>query len=319
VTHITELRHGRFGDGEDAYNVRRCARAGCVTTSWACQTARVSPIAKERVVHSHPIQVFLRAEPDRVASAESAYPSLRRPVSRKRARDAAPPSATDRLPRVSLPVALASAVAFVLFVALAALAQVARAQSAPAPSKASVTEDASVGAALRRSADRHGLWGSVGVGRASAGLSCEACARETTRAYAFHGTLGVRLSPRFLVGAETFAWLDVIGGGVDRIARGTYLIARSYPFEGSPLFLHGGLGLAGFQVNDGDVAFTTRSPSLSLAAGYDWRVGSMTFTPSITAITSTGGRLNSDRTGNAITDNARLGLLRSSLALSWFR
>ncbi len=270
-------------------------------------------------MHSHPIQVLLRADSDRVTSTESADLSSRRHATQRRARDAASPRATDTLPRASLPVALASALAFALFVALAALAQVARAQSAPAPSKASAKEDASVGAALRRSADRHGLWGSVGVGRASAGLSCETCARETTRAYAFHGTLGVRLSSRFLVGAETFAWLDVIGGGVDRIARGTYLIARSYPFEGSPLFLHGGLGLAGFQVNDGDVAFTTRSPSLSLAAGYDWRIGAMTLTPSITAITSTGGRLNSDRTGNAITDNARLGLLRSSLALSWFR
>lgn len=278
-------------------------------------------------MHSHPIQIFLRAEPARVASPDSAHPPTRRHAGRRRASEATAPDATDVLPRVSLPVALASAVAFALFVALAALAQVARAQPAPAPSKASAKEaakddskeDTSVGAALRRSADRHGLWGSVGVGRASAGLSCEACARETTRAYAFHGTIGVRLSSRFLVGAETFAWLDVIGGGVDRIARGSYLVARSYPFEGSPLFLHGGLGLAGFQVNDGDVAFTTRSPSLSLAAGYDWRVGSMTLTPSITAITSTGGRLNSDRTGNAITDNARLGLLRSSLALSWFR
>lgn len=270
-------------------------------------------------MHPHPIQVFLRADADRDSSSESAYPSPRRPVTHTRARDAAPLTATDTAPRASLPVALASAIAFALFVALAALAQVARAQPSPAPSKASVKEDASVGAALRRSADRHGLWGSVGVGRASAGLDCETCAREATRAYAFHGTIGVRLSPRFLVGAETFAWLDVIGGGVDRIARGTYLIARSYPFEGSPLFLHGGLGLAGFQVNDGEVAFTTKSPSLSLAAGYDWRIGAMTLTPSITAITSTGGRLNSDRTGNAITDNARLGLLRSSLALSWFR
>ena len=69
----------------------------------------------------------------------------------------------------------------------------------------------------------------------------------------------------------------------------------------------------------GVVAFKTRSPSLSLAAGYDWRLGGLTVTPTLTAITSTGGRLNSDRTGNAITDNARLGLLRSAVAFSWFR
>ncbi len=222
--------------------------------------------------------------------------------------------------------ALARAFAITLFVALAVLAQVARAQSAPrtvSPASTSPSTSApaepGIAAALRRSADAHGLWGSVGVGRGTAGLDCDVCARETTRAYSLQGTIGVRLSSTFLVGAETFAWLDVIGGGVDRIARGTYLIARSYPFGASPLFLHGGLGVASFQVNDGEVAFKTRSPSLSLAAGYDWRLGGLTVTPTLTAITSTGGRLNSDRTGNAITDNARLGLLRSAVAFSWFR
>ena len=226
-----------------------------------------------------------------------------------------------RVERPSLAVALARSLALALFLALTVLAQLAHGQSAP-PASVSATaspRDQSVGGALRRSADRHGLWGSIGLGRASAGLHCDVCARETTRAYALHGTVGVRLSPRFLVGAETFAWLDVIGGGVDRIARGTYLIGRSYLFEGSPLFLTGGLGVASFQVTDGEVAFATRSPSLSLTAGYDWRIGEITLTPSIGAVTSTGGRLNSDRTSNAVTDNARIGLLRTSLALSWFR
>ena len=115
-------------------------------------------------------------------------------------------------------------------------------------------------------------------------------------------------------------WLDVIGrGGVDRIARGTYLIAHLYGFGSSRAFLQGGLGVASFRVTDGDVGFKTRSPSLSLGAGYDWRMGGLTATPMIAAIMSTGGRLTSDRTGNAITENARLGLLRSSVSLSWFR
>ena len=160
---------------------------------------------------------------------------------------------------------------------------------------------------------------SVGVGRASAGLQCGACVRETTRAYAVHGTIGIRLSPRFLVGAETFGWLDVMGGGVDRVARGTYLVARSYPFARSGIFLHGGLGVASFHTTDGEVAFSTRSPSLSLSAGYDWRLGEFTLSPALTAVTSTGGRLHSDRTDNAVTENARLGMLRTSVAISWFR
>ena len=226
------------------------------------------------------------------------------------------------LERPSLAVAFARTLVIVLFIALTILTQVARAQGTVVPTASTATaakNEPSVGSALRRSADRHGLWGSLGIGRAGAGLSCEACGRETTRAYAIHGTIGVRLSPKFLVGGETFAWLDVFGGGVDRVARGTYLIARSYPFEGSSLFLQGGLGVASFRVNDGDVAFTTRSPSLALSGGFDWRLGEFTLTPTLTAVTSTGGRLTSNRTGNAITENARLGLLRTSVALSWFR
>lgn len=191
--------------------------------------------------------------------------------------------------------------------------------SPPPRTAASAKADSGIGAALRRSADRHGLWGSVGVGRARAGLDCDACAEATSGAYAVHGTIGVRITPRFLAGAETFAWLDVIGGGVDRIVRGTHLIGRSYPFAHSPVFLQGGVGVASFEINDGDVAFLTRSASLSLAAGVDWRVAGMTVSPSIAAVTTTGGKLTSDRTGNAVTDNARLGLLRTSVALSWFR
>ena|GEM_PF-2013169 len=193
----------------------------------------------------------------------------------------------------------------------------ARRDNAPPPAPPSA--EPTIGAALRRAADTHGLWGSVGVGQGRAGLDCATCANEASKAYSFQGTLGIRVTPRFLIGAETFAWLDVIGGGVDRIARGTYLIARSYPVRGSKLFLHGGLGVASFEVNDGQVAFSTRSPSLSMAVGYDWRLGGVNLTPSLTAIGSTGGRLNSDRTGNAITDNARMGYLRSALALSWYR
>lgn len=185
----------------------------------------------------------------------------------------------------------------------------------PAPPNAEPT----IGAALRRAADKHGVWGSVGVGQGRAGLDCTTCASKDTKAYSLQGTLGMRVTPRFLIGVETFAWLDVIGGGVDRIARGSYLIARSYPVRGSRMFLHGGLGVASFEVNDGEVAFKTRSPSLSMGVGYDWRLGGVSLTPSLTAIGSTGGRLNSDRTGNAITDNARLGYLRSALAFSWYR
>lgn len=240
----------------------------------------------------------------------------------------------SRRRRPSLAVVFARSLALTLFVALAllsVLARIAHTQASPVSAKPVTTSstastapakpatEETVGGAMRRAADKHGVWGSLGVGRASAGIDCDACASESSRAYSIQGILGMRLTPRFLIGVESFAWMDVIGGGVDRIARGTYLSARSYAFGQSRLFLQGGLGVASFEVNDGEVGFLTRSPSLSMAAGYDWRVGGVTLTPSITAMASSGGRLNSDRTGNAVSDNARLGLLRTSLSMSWFR
>ena len=217
-----------------------------------------------------------------------------------------------RLTRSWAPVA-----ALLLTVALAhrALAQ----PSATVSTSSANNKDLSVGGALRRSADRNGLWASLGVGRGSAGLQCGACAKESTYAYTLQGSLGMRLTPRVLVGAEMFAWMDVLGGGVDRIARGSYLIARAYSSREAKLFLQGGLGLASFQLKDGGVTFATRSPSGSLTAGYDWRLDGFTVTPSVSAVGSIGGRLQSDKTGNAIADNARLGVLRTSVSLSWYR
>lgn len=204
---------------------------------------------------------------------------------------------------------------------LGALPDAIRAQPAPAAGSVSAPANAepTMRAAVRRLADRHGVWATIGVGRGAASLNCAACATSTTRAYSIEGTLGIRLSPRFLVGAQMFGWLDVMGGEADRIAKGTYLVARGYRNPKSKLFLQTGAGIASFEVNDGEVKFRTRSPSLTLTGGYDWRVDQITITPAITAVGSTGGRLKSDKTGNSIADDARLGLLRATVSLSWFR
>lgn len=189
----------------------------------------------------------------------------------------------------------------------------------PAAASSPTQADPSLRAALRALADRAGLWGSIGLARGSAGLRCATCASAQSYAYGGQAAIGVRLSPRFLVSAEQWVWLDVLGGGVDRSASGTQLVARAYPWPSSRTFVSGGLGVAGYEVDDGTVRFSTRSPSAALGVGRDARVGSVVVTPSVTALASTGGRLTSSRTGNAISEGARLGVLRGSVALSWFR
>jgi hypothetical protein len=42
-------------------------------------------------------------------------------------------------------------------------------------------------------------------------------------------------------------------------------------------------------------------------------------TPAVSALASTGGNLTSSETGNAITPNARLGLWRTTVGVSWYR
>lgn len=177
----------------------------------------------------------------------------------------------------------------------------------------------SIADALRHKADQLGLWATLGIGRASAGLSCSACANESTRAYVLDGAVGVRLTPRLLMGAQHFAWLDVFGGGVDRISRGTFLVTRLYPSTHRRLFLDGGVGVAAFRIYDDEAGFTTQAPSLSLAVGYDWRVGTVILTPTIATVASTGGDLRSSRTSNTVSENARLTMLRTSVSFSWFR
>jgi hypothetical protein len=193
------------------------------------------------------------------------------------------------------------------------------ASAANAQSAATTAPEPSLRDALTHLADKHGLWGSVGAGRASAGLSCEVCAKQATYAYVLNGQVGIRVAPRMLLGAETFAWLDVLGGGVDRVARGSFLIARVYPAGRRKLFVHGGVGVASYTVSDGDLGFRTRSPAVALSTGFDWRLKQMILTPTVGAVGSIGGDLHSDRTDNPVDAHARLQMLRTGLAISWFR
>lgn len=165
---------------------------------------------------------------------------------------------------------------------------------------------------------RRQFWLSGAVGRGEAGLSCTSCRDEQTRAFAGDLAVGLTITPRFTVGVQTIAWLDVVGGGVDRIVRGTQVTARQFPFRNYPVFFAGSVGMSSFRLEDDESRFDTRAPSLEFGVGYHWRVGSLLVTPAVNALASTGGRLRSSETGNAVTPNARLGLWRTTLGVSWY-
>lgn len=167
-------------------------------------------------------------------------------------------------------------------------------------------------------ARRIGLWASAGGGRGTAGLHCDACRPDAAPAFTMHAAIGGRPHPRFHVGVETWAWLDVIGNGVDRTARGTQLIARHYPSTRRSWFVTGGVGTSRFGVDDGDARFSASSPALSLGGGWDLPFRGVVLSPTLVMTSSTGGALRSDRTGNPVADDARLGFWRGTVAVTWF-
>ncbi len=170
----------------------------------------------------------------------------------------------------------------------------------------------------RSIAHRVGLWAAVGGGRGSAGLRCSACRSESSPAFLGHLAIGGRPHERFHLGVETWVWLDVIGEGIDRTARGTQVIARHYPLATRALFVTAGAGTSRFTVDDGNTRFAAASPALSAGFGWDMPFRGVVLSPVLTYTASTGGALTSNRTGNTVADDARLGVWRSTVAITWF-
>ena len=170
----------------------------------------------------------------------------------------------------------------------------------------------------RNLAQRVGLWASVAGGRGSAGLQCASCRAGSTPALALQLAVGGQPHPRFHVGIEMWSWLDVLGGGLDRTARGTQVVARHYPLSDERLFVTGGVGTSRYSVDDGDTRFAASAPALSLGLGWDLPFRGVVLSPTVVMVASTGGALTSDRTGNSVADNARLGFWRSTVSITWF-
>lgn len=170
----------------------------------------------------------------------------------------------------------------------------------------------------RALARRVGLWAAVGGGRGSAGLQCDACNSASQPAFLGHVAAGGTAHERFHVGVELWTYLDVIGNGIDRTASGTQLVARFYVQDARKLYLVGGVGTSRFSIDDGRTRFGVAAPALSLGAGWDIPVRGVVLSPALSLVASSGGTLTSSSTGNAVAPNARLGLWRSTVAITWF-
>lgn len=195
-------------------------------------------------------------------------------------------------------------------------------QSAPAqtstPARAPAPAEPTVRGAVAHLATKHGAWLSIGGSRAGADLFCEVCTQDPTYGWGLDAAVGIRVTPSVLLGVETVGWFDVFGDA-QRTMRSTTVLLRRYASGRSRLFVQGGAGLARYRVRDGDAGFHTQSPALSIGVGQDVRIGTAIVSPNIHAVMAVGGKLQSERTDNAIDPNARVAMVRTGLTLSWFR
>lgn len=144
---------------------------------------------------------------------------------------------------------------------------------------------------------RHGAWGGLGLGQASASLSCNACGvggrvNGSTLSLLFGGTP----NPHVRAGGDFGFWWHDLVADTSELALSFNATLYYYPRIRSGFFIEGGLGLAGFMrgiprpyhgaqssvLADSGVAQGT-GLGLAIGVGYDVRVvGSLTVTPRVT-------------------------------------
>lgn len=212
---------------------------------------------------------------------------------------------------------------FAVFTARAVRASATMALVAATPlpaqaTRANASTEPSVRGAIAHLATKHGAWLAIGGSRGGADLFCAVCTQDPTYAWSLEATAGVRLAPSLLLGVETVGWFDVFGNA-DRTMRSVSAVLRSYAFGRQRPYLTGGAGVTRYRVREDNAGFHTQSPALTAGVGMDWRVGSATLSPHVSAVMSVGGKLQSERTNAAIDPSARAALVRTGLSLAWFR
>lgn len=145
----------------------------------------------------------------------------------------------------------------------------ASAQSLSFPASSPLFATAEQGGSAGRPHTREGFWFSGGLGVGS--LGCEDCDDRDTSVSA-DLALGGTLSPRFLIGGGTSAWVKEEDGLTLTVATLEARV-RFYPRAASGFFLTGGLGFGTIRVDFEDGDESENGVGLTLGLGWDLRVG----------------------------------------------
>ena len=134
---------------------------------------------------------------------------------------------------------------------------------------------AGVAAAQQRAITREGFWAAIGIGyghnslTSSNGTFADSAQGGSVTAYI---KLGGTLSPSVRLGGEVNLWVKDVGGltqSVGNFSGALYF----YPAPTSGFFVKGGVGLASYQVSQGNTSSTASGVGLLGGIGYDIHLG----------------------------------------------
>lgn len=123
--------------------------------------------------------------------------------------------------------------------------------------------------------ERHGFWAALGLGYGANSLSCSSGCSFNSDAKGGGATIALKMGgtpkPTLRVGGEVNLWVKDVNGmteSVGNISGVVYL----YPSARSGFFLKGGVGLASFQLSQGNSTVSADGPGLLAGLGYDIRL-----------------------------------------------
>lgn len=122
---------------------------------------------------------------------------------------------------------------------------------------------------------RHGFWAALGLGYGANSLSCsggcdfnsEAKGGATTVALKMGGTPKSTLR----LGGEVNLWVKDVSGVTESVGN-ISAVAYLYPSPRSGFFVKGGVGLASFQLSQGNSTASADGPGFLAGLGYDIRL-----------------------------------------------
>lgn len=137
--------------------------------------------------------------------------------------------------------------------------------------------------AAEAQARRSGLWGNLGLGWGSLGISCDGCSgADRESALAGNAAIGGTVSPRLLIGVESDGWSKE-ESGVTLTSWNLSGVAYYYLGEQSGVFLKGGLGVGGWTASASGDSDTESGLGFIVGFGDDLPVGrKISITPALT-------------------------------------